>query len=104
MRATPTVSPRLVIAAVVLALTFSALLASPALASDHLFNAANSAGADNRDFANPVANNPSGEAGGHSQPGTVPGEGDPKVGGDLSKPAVDLSLVFVRSGHGMPAH
>jgi hypothetical protein len=84
---------------------FVALAAAPALASDHLFNAANSQGADNRGFVNPVAGNPSGTSGAMARPGTVPGEGDPKVGGDLGTPAVDLSLVWTRSGfHGDPLH
>jgi hypothetical protein len=47
---------------------------------------------------NPVAQNPSGVSGNAAQPGTVPGAGDPKVGVDTGTPAVDLSLVSVRSG------
>jgi hypothetical protein len=78
-------------------------LAAPALASDHLFNATNSNGADNRGFANPVANNPSGVSGGMAQPATVPGEGNPNAGQDQGTPSVDLSLVFQRSGgHASP--
>jgi len=81
-----------------LALVLLLGLVSPVAAGDHLFNAANSEGADNRGFGNPVAGNPSGTSGAMASPGTVPGEGDPKVGGDLGTPAVDLSLVSVRSG------
>jgi hypothetical protein len=79
------------------------VVSSPALASDHLANAASSEGADNRGFANPVAGNPSDPSGAAAQPGTVPGEGDPKAGNDRTTPAVDLSLVNTRSGgHGNP--
>ncbi len=82
-----------------------AVSAAPALAHDHLFNAAHSQGVDNRGFANPVAGNPSGTSGAMSDPATVPGAGDPKVGVDQGTPAVDLSLVNIRSGgHGMPQH
>lgn len=78
-------------------------VAPAALASDHLFNAANAAGAAHRGFANPVAQNPSGVSGAMARPATVPGEGDPKSGLDLGTPSVDLSLVSVRSGgHGNP--
>jgi hypothetical protein len=81
------------------------LAAAPALAHDHLFNAATSPGVDHRGFANPVAGNPSGTSGAAAQPATVPGAGDPKAGIDQGTPAVDLSLVNIRSGgHGMPLH
>lgn len=74
---------------VFVALAAVAVLALPgtAFADDHLFNAAHSAGVDERGFANPVANNPSGTSGGSSLPGTVPGLGDPKVGEDTGTPA-----------------
>jgi hypothetical protein len=82
-----------------------ALSAGPVLASDHLFNGATSPGASVRGFANPVAANPSGVAGAKAMPGTVPGEGNPNAGGELGTPAVDLELVYVRSGgHGNPVH
>lgn len=77
--------------------------ATTTLASDHLFNAATSNGADNRGFANPVAGNPSGTSGAAAQPGTVPGEGNPNAGGDLGTPSVDLGMVSIRTdGHGNP--
>ena len=91
------------ILAVLLALALVALAAGPALASDHLFNAANSPGAGQRGFANPVASNPSGTSGGMALPGIVPGEGNPNAGNELGTPAVDLGLVNARSGgHGTP--
>ena len=77
--------------------------AAPALANDHLANAISAPGAAHRGFVNPVAANPSGTSGANAAPGTVPGEGDPKAGGDLGTPSVDLGLVSVRSGgHGDP--
>jgi len=89
---------------ILLALALVLLAASPALAHDHLFNAINAPGADHRGFANPVAGNPSdGTALAAARPATVPGGGDPKVGADTGTPAVDLTLVSVRSGgHGTP--
>lgn len=94
---------RKVILSLVLALALIAVFAAPAAASDHLFNAAYSEGVDERGFVNPVGGNPSGTSGAMALPGTVPGEGDPKVGQDQSTPAVDLSFVSVRSGgHGDP--
>jgi hypothetical protein len=79
------------------------VLAAPALAHDHLFNAAHAPGVADRGFANPVAGNPSGVSGAAAQPATVPGAGDPKMGVDTGTPAVDLSLVNARSGgHGAP--
>jgi len=88
----------LVVAAMLLA-----VFVAPALASDHLFNAANAPGASIRGFTNPVAANPSGVSGANAMPATVPGEGDPKVGADRGTPAVNLDLVSVRSGgHGGP--
>ena len=84
-------------------LLFAAVVA-PAFASDPLFDAANSPGAAQRGFANPVAANPSGTSGAAAMPGTVPGEGNPFTGQDQGTPAVDLGLVSVRSGgHGTPA-
>jgi len=81
-----------------------AVLAPAALASDHLFNAANAPGAAQRGFGNPVASNPSGVSGPAARPGSVPGEGNPNAGQDQTTPAVDLSLVSVRSGgNGQPA-
>ena len=74
------------------------VLAPAALASDHLFNAANAPGAAQRGFANPVALNPSATSGAAAQPGTVPGGGNPNAGQDQTTPAVDLSLVTARSG------
>lgn len=92
-------------AGLIAVLTVMVLVATvaPTMASDHLFNAANARGASVRGFTNPVVGNPSGISGPQAQPGTVPGEGDPKVGGDQGMPAVDLGLVNVRSGgHGGP--
>ncbi|HJW75284.1 MAG TPA: hypothetical protein VJ787_06395 [Thermoleophilia bacterium] len=78
-----------------------AVLAPAALASDHLFNAANAPGADQRGFGNPVALNPSGVSGPAARPATVPGEGNPNAGQDQTTPAADLTFVSVRSGgHG----
>ena len=87
----------------VIALLVLAAMAGPALASDHLANAAGSPGATVRGFANPVAANPSGMSGAAAAPATVPGEGNPNAGADLGTPAVDLTLVSARSGgHGDP--
>ncbi len=83
--------PKRVLAAVFTSALLVGVVSSPALASDHVFNAANSEGADNRGFANPVAANPSGTSGAQAQPGTVPGEGNPNAGQDTTTPAVDLS-------------
>jgi hypothetical protein len=83
----------------------TAIFAMPAAASDHLFNASHSSGIDARGFVNPVANNPSGMSGAMASPGTVPGEGDPKVGADQGTPAANLDLVNERSGgHWTPQH
>ena len=88
---------------VLLALALLAVMAVPAFASDHLFNAATAPGADVRGFTNPVATNPSGMSGAMARPATVPGEGNPNAGQHMGTPAVDLGLVSVRSGgHGMP--
>lgn len=88
---------------VVLVLILVGGITPVALASDHLFNAANAPGALHRGFANPVAQNPSGTSGAMARPATVPGEGDPKSGLHTVTPSVDLSLVFTRSGgHGNP--
>jgi hypothetical protein len=79
------------------------LCAAPVLASDHLADATNAPGAGQRDFANPVAQNPSGTSGAAARPATVPGEGNPNAGVDQSTPAVDLSQVSARSGgHAQP--
>jgi hypothetical protein len=86
-----------VLAAVFTSALLVGVVSSPALASDHLFNAATSEGADNRGFANPVGANPSDTSGAQAQPGTVPGEGDPKAGEDIGTPAVNLTLVNTRS-------
>ncbi|RYH06332.1 hypothetical protein [Tropicimonas sp. IMCC6043] len=63
--------------------------ASAGLADDHLFNGATAAGASERDFGNPVAGNPSGKSGSASDPGTVPGLGNPNAGGDTGTPSFD---------------
>ena len=78
---------------VLLALALLAVMAVPAFASDHLFNATNSPGADVRGFTNPVAANPSGMSAAMARPATVPGEGNPNAGQHMVTPAVDLSLV-----------
>ena len=88
---------RLSVAAFTVFATIGAL-AGPAAASDHLLNAANSPGATQREFGNPVGGNPSGTSGGAADPGTVPGEGNPNFGNETGTPAVDLSLVCVRAG------
>jgi hypothetical protein len=76
------------------------MAAFPAVASDHVANAAASPGADVRDFDNPVRDNPGNAQG---NPGTVPGEGNPDFGEEEGTPAVDLGLVDDRSGgHGHP--
>ena len=74
------------------AMLLVALLASPALASDHLANATAASG------GNPVTTNPSGASGAQARPGSVPGEGNPNAGADTTVPARDLGCVFVRSG------
>jgi len=89
---------RKVILTLLLVVVLLAVFASPVAASDHLFNAAHSEGVDNRGFVNPVAGNPSGTSGAMALPGTVPGEGDPKVDVQQGTPAVDLNDVWTRSG------
>lgn len=74
------------------------LWAVPAFAHDHLADATNAPGAGQRDFANPVAQNPSGTSGAAARPATVPGGGNPNSGIDLGTPSVDLSQVNTRSG------
>jgi hypothetical protein len=97
------VRTRRVISIVVGAATAVMLWAVPALASDHLADATNAPGAGHRNFANPVALNPSGTSGAAAQPTTVPGEGNPNAGVDQSTPAVDLAEVEARSGgHAQP--
>jgi hypothetical protein len=77
------------------------LWAVPAFANDHLADANNAP--SQRDFVNPVTENPSGTSGAAAQPGTVPGQGDPNAGQDQFTPAVDLSDVILRSGgHAQP--
>jgi hypothetical protein len=91
---------RKVLAASLVSSLLLGMAAFPAVASDHVVNAANSPGADDRGFTNPVTTNP-GEAQG--DPGTVPGEGDPNSGAQTGTPAVNLDLVDDRSGgHGDP--
>ena len=93
----------LVILLAAMAALLLAIPVAPAFAHDHLFNASNAPGTASRGFVNPVAGNPSGVSGAAARPATVPGAGDPKVGVDQGTPAVDLSLVPVRSGgHGNP--
>lgn len=77
-------------------LVAAAMVAGTSLASadDHLFNAATSNG--QRDFANPVTQNPSGTSGAAAQPGTVPGLGDPKVGEDTGTPAFSCEALAER--------
>ena len=95
--------PRLIF---VLTATAILAIAGSALSSDHLIDAATSAGADDRGFANPVGGNPSDMSGPASSPGTVPGEGNPNnaVPGNedegLGTPAANLDLVETRSGQG----
>ena len=94
-----------IVSALAVAILLLGLMAAPAMANDHLFNAAHAPGAVQRGFTNPVAGNPSGTSGAMARPATVPGSGDPKVGVELGTPAVDLGLVSVRSGgHGDPQH
>ncbi len=96
-------SARRVISVVVGAAAAVMLWAVPALASEHLADATNAPGAGQRDFANPVALNPSGTSGGAAQPTTIPAEGNPNAGVDQSTPAVDLSKVDARTGgHAQP--
>lgn len=75
-------------------------LSGPALASDHLANAANAPGAEHRDFGNPVAGNPSGMSGPASDPASVPGEGNPNAGNERGTPSVDRDHVSDRKGRG----
>jgi hypothetical protein len=91
---------RKVLAASLASALMLGIVAFPAAASDHVFNAATSPGADERGFGNPVTENP-GDAQG--SPGTVPGEGNPNAGNQTGTPAVNLDLVSDRSGgHGDP--
>ena len=82
----------------VTALASCAVLSTGGVASahDHLANGATSPGADVRGFANPVASNPSGTSGAASQPGTVPGLGNPSAGADQSTPAFDCAVLLDR--------
>ena len=86
---------RTLIAAVAVGAT-AVVPAGTALADDHLFNAANSQGAEERGFANPLAGNPSSTSGAAAQPGTVPGLGDPKSGTDTGTPAFDAESLCER--------
>lgn len=70
--------------------------AGVATADDHLFDAAHSNGVDERGFANPVAQNPSGTSGAAAQPGTVPGLGNPNAGADQGTPSFDCSSLAER--------
>lgn len=72
------------------------LLTQSAYADDHLFNAVNSQGADNRGFGNPVVGNP-GDA--QADPTSVPGTGDPKVGTETGHPSVDCEDLNPTAGN-----
>ena len=86
-----------VLAAVFTSALLVGVVSSPALASDHLANAASATG------FNPVTQNPSDTSGTKAEPRTVHGEGNPNAGQDTTTPAVDLSFVDDRSGgHGNP--
>lgn len=84
-------------AATTLGLCLAVGATAPASADDHLFNASNSRGVDQRDFANPVAGNPSGRSGQAAQPGSVPGLGDPKAGEDTGTPAFSAAALCERT-------
>lgn len=85
-----------------------AMLAVPltAAAHDHLANAANSQGVDNRAFVNPVAHNPSGQSGAAGMPATVPGLGNPNLGRETGTPSFDSDALTCRlhakAGHSLP--
>jgi hypothetical protein len=70
--------------------------ATAASAHDHLNHAAGSEGADDRGFVNPVAGNPSGQSGAASQPGTVPGLGDPTSGTSTGTPSFSCETLLLR--------
>jgi hypothetical protein len=79
----------------VLAVGLSVLgFAVPAPAADHLFNATNANGAEQRGFGNPVTD-PSkpGNAINVSKGDAAPGEGDPKVGEDTGHPSVEVEAL-----------
>ena len=57
--------------------------------SSEAYNAANANGAAERGFANPAGGNPSGVSGPASQPGSLPGLGDPNSGVDQGTPSFD---------------
>jgi len=57
------------------------------LANGHLSNAANSQGADQRGFGNPVTGNPRNAA---ASPRDVPGEGNPDAGRERGTPSVSV--------------
>ena len=67
-------------------------------ADDHLFNGATSDGASVRGSTNPVAANPSGRSGPASDPGTVPGLGNPNAGADQGTPSFDPASLAERLG------
>jgi len=86
-----------VLAAVFTLALLVGVASSPAVASDHLFNATVARG-----DSNPVTDNPSETSGAKAKPLTVPGEGNPNVG-EMGTPAADLDEVHDRSsGHGNP--
>lgn len=76
-------------AAALMALGIGAMVPLPAAADDHLFDGATAEGADDRGFANPVAGNPSETSGPASDPGSVPGLGNPNGGVDQGTPSFD---------------
>ena len=82
-----------VLAAVFTSALLVGVASSPAVASDHLFDAIGATG------FNPVAQNPSETSGEAARPGTVPGEGNPSAGEDTGTPAANLTEVEVRSDH-----
>ena len=75
-----------------------AALASASIADDHLFNGATSDGASVRGFTNPVAAILSGRSGSASDPGTVPGLGNPNGGADQGTPSFDPASLAERLG------
>ena len=76
-----------------------ALSINTSFAHDHLSNGATSAGADVRGFGNPVAGNPSDGTSRVSDPGTVPGLGNPKGGRNQGTPSFDSEALDTRLGN-----